>query len=41
MAFNRINLTAVGADDAIEHSDPGIRMGHSTVILSAAKQLSV
>jgi len=34
MAFNKINRTAVGADDAIEHSDPGFHMGHSTVTLN-------
>ena len=40
MAFNNINRTAVGADDAIEQIDPGIRMGHSTARLRCAKPLS-
>jgi|GEM_PF-2910927 len=48
MALNKIIGTAVGADNAQEHSDPGIRRGDSTVMLSpfvalrvhSAKQIS-
>jgi hypothetical protein len=40
MAFNKIYRTALGADNALEHSDPGIRLGDSPVMLSAAKQLA-
>ena len=34
------NWPSVGADDAHEHLDPGIRKGDSPVMLSAAKHLS-
>jgi len=34
MQINKIIRSTVGADDAIEHLDPGIRLGHSTVMLS-------
>ena len=38
--INKIPLPSVGADHALEQIDPGIRIGHSTVTLSAAKQLA-
>jgi hypothetical protein len=40
MEFNKLYRTSVSADYAIEHIDPDIRMGDSTVMLSAAKHLS-
>jgi hypothetical protein len=40
MACNKLIRAAVGADYAHEHIDPGIRMGDSTVMLSAAKHLA-
>ena len=39
MACNNIVRSSVGADYAHEHSDQGIRMGESPVMLSAAKHL--
>ena len=39
MEMNKIIGTSEGADDAHEHLDPGIRMGDSPVMLSAAKHL--
>jgi hypothetical protein len=40
MACNNIVRPSIGADYAHEHSDQGIRMGESTVMLSAAKHLA-
>ena len=40
MQINKIIGTSVGADYAHEHIDPGIRMGDSPVMLSAAKHLA-
>jgi len=37
--MNNIIQSTVGADYAHEHIDPGIPMGHNTVMLSAAKHL--
>ncbi len=39
MACNNIVRPSIGADYAQEHIDQGIRMGESTVMLSAAKHL--
>jgi ribosomal protein S15P/S13E len=39
--MNNIIRPSVGADYAVEHIDPGIGMGHSPVMLSAAKHLDV
>ncbi|HEX6107894.1 MAG TPA: hypothetical protein VFZ02_00680 [Ktedonobacteraceae bacterium] len=40
IAFNKITQPSVGADYAHERIDPGIRMGDSAVMLSAAKHLA-
>jgi len=40
MHFDKLTCTSVGVDDAHEHLDPGIRRGHSPVMLSAAKHLA-
>ena len=40
MIFDKIIWTEVGVHDAPEHIDPGIRMGESPVMLSAAKHLA-
>jgi len=40
MQMDQLIRTALGADYAHEHSDPGIRLGTSPVMLSAAKHLA-
>jgi hypothetical protein len=37
--MNNIIRSAIGADYAVEHIDPGIRMGHNPVMLRGAKHL--
>jgi len=39
LQMNNIIRSAIGADYAVEHIDPGIRMGHNPVMLSGAKHL--
>jgi hypothetical protein len=40
MVINKLIRSSVGADYAHEQMNPGIRMGASTVMLSAAKHLA-
>jgi hypothetical protein len=40
LQMNNIIRSAIGADYAVEHIDPGIRLGHNPVMLSAAKHLA-